>query len=69
MTCDNRHHTRPSECLFLTSHVKRTIATKKRKSRACQTSAIAHPGRAPEGKTAAIGVEIIITLYTAIREA
>ncbi|KAI1766864.1 hypothetical protein GGR53DRAFT_484664 [Hypoxylon sp. FL1150] len=39
---------------------------KKEKKTACQTSAIAHPGRAPEGKTTAIGVEIITTLYTAL---
>ncbi|KAI1347699.1 hypothetical protein F5Y01DRAFT_294305 [Xylaria sp. FL0043] len=33
--------------------------------KACQTSTIAHPGHAPEGKTATNGVEIITTLYTA----
>ncbi|KAI0116295.1 hypothetical protein GGR51DRAFT_500941 [Nemania sp. FL0031] len=33
--------------------------------KACQTSTEAHPGHAPEGKTATNGVEIITTLYTA----
>ncbi|KAI1760359.1 hypothetical protein GGR53DRAFT_510226, partial [Hypoxylon sp. FL1150] len=41
---------------------------KKDKKKACQTSTIAHPGRAPKGKTATIGVEIITTLYTSTLE-
>jgi len=35
--------------------------------KACQTSAKAHPGRAPEGKTTTNGIEIITTLYTVSR--
>ncbi|KAI0843706.1 hypothetical protein F5Y06DRAFT_302792 [Hypoxylon sp. FL0890] len=40
-------------------------SNEKDKNKACQTATIAHPGHAPEGKTTAIGVEIITTLYTA----